>query len=83
MKYEVYILPKTKKKLNKFPNSKRIEIKLKNLENFPEIRNVIRIENDIYRLRIGDYRALFRVYEDEKIIVVLNVDVRGRIYKNL
>ena len=32
-------------------------------------------------MRIGDYRALFKVYEKEKVIIVINVDVRGRIYK--
>jgi len=34
-------------------------------------------------MRIGKYRALFKVYDEEKIIVVINIDVRGRIYKSL
>lgn len=83
MNYEVYLLPKAKKKVDKFPDSERIEKKLKTLESFPNITSVIRIEKDIYRMRIGDYRALFKVYEEEKAIVILDVDVRGKIYKNL
>lgn len=34
-------------------------------------------------MRIGMYRALFKVYDDEKIIVVINIDVRGKVYKSL
>lgn len=34
---------------------------------------------DIYRLRVGDFRILF-TYEDKDLYVV-NVDVRGDIYK--
>jgi mRNA interferase RelE/StbE len=83
MTYEVYMLKQARKKLNKFPDARRIEEKLKTLENFPNVRNIIRIEESIYRMRIGDYRALFKVYEDEKIIVIVDVDVRGRIYKHL
>ncbi len=83
MTYEVYILPKANKKLEKFPDAERIKEKLKALENFPNVRNVIKIGENLYRMRIGDYRALFKVYEKEKVIVVINVDVRGRIYKHI
>lgn len=83
MTYEVYILPKANKKLEKFSDAERIKEKLKALENFPNVRNVIKIGENLYRMRIGDYRALFKVYEKEKVIVVINVDVRGRIYKHI
>ena len=82
MTYEVYLLPKANKKLEKFPDAERIKEKLKTLKNFPNVRNVIKIGENLYRMRIGDYRALFKVYEKEKVIDVINVNVRGRIYKN-
>ncbi len=53
----------------------------KTLENFLNVRNVIKIGENLYRMRIGNYRALFKVYEKEKVIVVINV--RGRIYKSM
>ncbi len=83
MTYDVYMLKQAKRKLDKFPDAKRIEEELKNLRDFPNVRNVIRIEENIYRMRIGKYRALFKVYEDEKVIVIIDIDVRGRIYKHL
>lgn len=35
-----------------------------------------------YKLRIGDYRALLEVDFDNKIILVMVLDKRGRIYKD-
>jgi len=83
MTYEIYILPKANKKLEKFPDAERIKEKLKALEKFPNVRNIIKIGENLYRMRIGNYRALFKVYDEEKVIVVINVDVRGKIYKHL
>ena len=37
--------------------------------------------NDIFRLRIGDYRAIFRVIDDELLVFVFYIGVRGDIYK--
>ena len=34
-----------------------------------------------YRLRIGQYRALFQIIEDEIIILVIDIGSRGQIYK--
>lgn len=39
-------------------------------------------DNDYsYRLRIGNYRALFEVHKDTIIVLVLDIDSRGDIYK--
>lgn len=35
------------------------------------------------RLRIGKYRAIFEIIENKIIILVLDIDSRGDIYKNL
>lgn len=38
---------------------------------------------DVFRLRIGDYRAIFRVIDEEIVIFVFAIDSRGDIYKNI
>jgi len=83
MTYQVYLHKKAQKNLEKFSDRERIRTHLRTLEQFPDSGDLIRIEDGIYRMRIGEYRALFKVYDDEKIIVVINIDVRGRIYKSL
>lgn len=83
MNFEVFIHPKAEKRLDKIPEGEKIRENLKSLMNFPNVRNVMRIQGSksTYRLRVGQYRALFEVFKKEKIIVVANVDIRGRIYK--
>ena len=47
----------------------RIIDKLKQLEDFPAVRlDIVKIagEADTFRLLVGNYRALFKVYEQEK-----------------
>lgn len=39
--------------------------------------------DDIFRLRIGQNRAVFRIIDDEIIVYVLNIGSRGEIYKNI
>jgi len=56
------------------------------LEHYPKLKlDFVKIsgEADTFRLRSGDYRALFKVYEKERVIVVLKIDHRRKIYKNL
>lgn len=37
--------------------------------------------NDIFRMRIGDFRAIFRVVDKELLIYVFDIGSRGDIYK--
>ncbi|MCY6483246.1 type II toxin-antitoxin system RelE/ParE family toxin [Clostridium aestuarii] len=37
--------------------------------------------DDIYRLRVGDFRVLFEKNDDELIIIVIDIGNRGQIYK--
>ena len=39
--------------------------------------------DDILRLRIGDYRAVFRIIGNELIVYVFDIGARGDIYKKL
>ena len=39
--------------------------------------------DDIFRLRIGDYRAVCRIVDDELLVYVFDVGSRGNIYKKI
>ena len=39
-------------------------------------------ENGVYRIRIGDYRALYRINRIESKIVIFKLDKRSKIDKN-
>lgn len=64
--------------------SNRIKEKLKTLADNPVPSNskfITRENNEkIFRLRIGDYRALYTFKESEKIVLVSKIDKRPRVY---
>lgn len=39
------------------------------------------IYDDVFRLRIGKYRAIFRIIHQEILIFIFDIDSRGDIYK--
>ena len=41
----------------------------------------LRGNTDFFRLRIGKYRAVFEIKNEQLIIIVINIDSRGGIYK--
>ena len=44
--------------------------------------NIIYMDNvDAYRVRIGDFRAVYEIREDELVLVVIKVGPRGDVYK--
>jgi mRNA interferase RelE/StbE len=38
-------------------------------------------KHDLFRKRVGDYRIIFKIVDDELIIMVLKIGNRGDIYK--
>jgi len=83
MIYSVKLHPKVDKFLKKCEQSltERIRTKLKLLESEP-FRYLEHYEaKDIYKLRIGDYRALVDIDTLRKIVFVRVLDHRSRIYK--
>ena len=38
-------------------------------------------KRNAYRLRIGQYRAIFQVLDEKLVIAVIDIDSRGGIYK--
>ena len=65
--------------------SERIEERLKILaeDQVPsDSKFVGRHEGDkVFRLRIGGYRALYKIKEKEKIVLVTRIDKRDRVYQ--
>jgi mRNA interferase RelE/StbE len=49
-------------------------------EPHPHGSKKLRGEESLYRIRIGDYRAIYRVDDDRLIVLVINVGNRKDIY---
>lgn len=62
--------------------SLRIIKKLNLLQNNPypaDAKRIVNVKDKVFRIRIGDYRALYRI-EGNEIIIVFLVDKRDRVY---
>lgn len=88
MNWTVKISRKTEKyikKLNKKLQTKVKEqlITLSHQENPLNNKNVKPLTGELhgfYRLRVGDYRIVFALMKEEKIIAVVNIAPRGDVY---
>lgn len=38
-------------------------------------------EKDVFRLRQGDWRAVYRIERIEEVVRVLVIEIRGKVYK--
>lgn len=76
-----------KKDLSKIPSDIKIKIlkKIELLKNFPDldfsVRKLRNLKVADFRVRIGDYRVLFCVDEEQKEIRVIGVKQRKESYK--
>lgn len=41
----------------------------------------MRGEKDVYRLRVGDYRVLYKVLWEEGVVLVFNIEHGRRVYR--
>lgn len=81
MAYKVLLHPKAARFLKKLDaqSKKPIKSKLKNLAKEPELGKPLKYSN-FWRLRVGDYRAIYEIFEDKKQVVVLFVGHRKDVY---
>ncbi|MCK5195971.1 MAG: type II toxin-antitoxin system RelE/ParE family toxin [Desulfobulbaceae bacterium] len=83
--YKITFSKKADKSLRRMPRNVALNIvkKIKQLANNPNgMRNVKKITNHPgYRLRVGDWRIVYTVNDNELLIHIINVKTRGEVYK--
>lgn len=84
MSYSIIWDKKAKKFLKKLEpkESKRIIKKVNEITDNPKRHLNTLVKINLYKLRIGDYRALIDLNENKKLIEVVLVKHRKNIYKN-
>ena len=83
--YKITFSKKADKALRRMPHNIALTIgkKIKELANDPNgMRNVKRLTNHPgYRLRVGDWRIIYIINENELLIHIINIKTRGEVYK--
>jgi len=83
MGYKIAVHPKASEFIRKLDNAtkERIKQKLKELEQQPELGKHLK-HNKFWSLRIGDYRVIYEISQEQKTCVVLFAGHRKNVYEN-
>ena len=85
MEYRIQFLPAASKQFKGFPS--RVQVRLRTridaLAEDPRPPGCVKLsgERGIYRIRVGDYRVLYQVKDDEVVIIVVRVAQRKKAYE--
>jgi mRNA interferase RelE/StbE len=83
--YKITFSKNADKAMRRMPRNNAVIIaeKIKELADNPHgMRNVKKLTNHPgYRLRVGDWRVVYTVHDNELLIQVINIKTRGEAYK--
>ncbi|MFI5421191.1 MAG: type II toxin-antitoxin system RelE/ParE family toxin [Nitrososphaerales archaeon] len=82
MSYSVLLHPRVAKDLNKLESLLRDRIKsaLRNLQESPSDKGEKMNPAEYWKIRIGDYRAIYQIDDKAKRVTVLFVGHRSKVY---
>ncbi len=80
--YQIIIKKKAKKFIDKLPinEKKRVVSAIERLPNGEDIKK-LKGHDELFRLRVGEYRIIYSVDNGKLIVYVMDVGNRGDIYK--
>ncbi len=86
MRYEIIIKPAAEKGLDNIPRAarRRIVDALEVLRENPRPRGAAKLaggEENVWRIRIGDYRVVYEIRDDRLIVLVLRIAHRKDAYR--
>ncbi len=87
MTYNIEILPSARKELGALAKHDRnsIDVKILSLASTPRPSGVISLTglDALYRLRVGDYRIIYRVVDNGLSILIVKIGHRKDVYRGL
>jgi mRNA interferase RelE/StbE len=85
MRYEIIIKPAAEKSLDRIskPHRTRIADALEGLRNNPRPPGVLKMSGreNLWRIRIGDYRVVYEIHDNRLIVLVLRGSHRKAVYR--
>jgi len=87
MKYTIILEKKAEKYLYKIPAKIRENIRerIRALANNPHPHYAASMQGykDLYKFRVGDYRIIYTVRHSQLIVMVIDIEHRSKVYKQL
>lgn len=83
MKYQI-IISKIAEKFIRKQGKKEQERLLKAMYKLPAGTDIKKLKGvEMFRLRVGNYRILYTIDENVRVITIENIDNRGNVYKRI
>jgi mRNA interferase RelE/StbE len=87
VKYSILISPRAQRQIKKLPKSIQQQIisELQELEIIPRPQDVDKLScnDDLYRVRVGDYRIIYQINDPQNTLIIAKVAHRREVYKRL
>ena len=87
MIYRLEIVPAAQKELSLLPlrDRKRVDDRIHSLAENPRPHGSIALSGhkDLFRLRVGSYRVIYRIREEVLLVLIVKVGHRREVYRNL
>ena len=86
MAYELKLHRDVEKQLRRIPKKQqeRLVETMRSFRNDPRPHGCEHLQDALYRFRVGEYRIIYAIFDDEIVVVVCKVDRRSeRTYRNL
>lgn len=85
MLYAVELRPAARRSLREFPRSDvvRLVAAIESLSANPRPRGVKKLAgiDNLYRIRVGDYRVVYQIHDDRLVILVVRIGHRREVYR--
>jgi mRNA interferase RelE/StbE len=85
--YQIEFTKGATRELNKLPTDikNRIDLKIVNLAVDPRPSGVKKLKamENTYRIRVGEYRVIYEIYDNTLLVTVVKVGHRSDIYKEI
>ena len=86
MRYRVVVSPRAVKELRKLPNNmlSRVKEAVMSLKDNPRpvgSRKLVNVQPETWRIRIGEWRALYHIDDREQLVTVAHVFHRREAYR--
>ena len=85
MSYRIEFAPRARRQLEKYPREAQVRLAaaLTNLQANPRPPGVRKLtaEENLYRIRVGDYRIIYQIRDRELLVLVVKIGHRREIYR--
>ena len=86
MKYEIEFSPEFDKQFSSLPKNIQVSLlrKVKILEDYPRYGEMLtgRLKS-LLDLKLGKYRIIYKIFEEKKLVRVVTIGLRKKVYKEL